>query len=290
MSHKKGIVLIANICTVLLGLEGDPSKAFLIVPKDTDIEAMVPLVEKRLDRKTLKAKFINAQGEGLIRVFDRDERRSLRVCVLVNSTQKYQDVAKIYSAGNSITDVIANVNIESRTVRNVTEQLCRDFWKDVWFGNVWENKKTQGGAITHQRAMHRLATLPDSNVCANVYEHGDRGKFYNKTCPGGDLHVVVLYSYIGNFDKTPPHVAFYIVLQYWGENTRVILYIVYPAANTTPTMRITNSRLMSQLRDRALAQVRTERSKGQFPAPWMAQGFHAAEMGLVNNTMPLWLP
>ena len=159
------------------------------------------------------------------------------------------------------------------------EKLFRDFWKDVGFGNVWENKKTQGGAITHQRAMHRLATLPDSNVCANVYEHGDRGKFYNKTCPGGDLHVVVLYSYIGNFDKTPPHVAFYIVLQYWGENTRVILYIVYPAANTTPTMRITNSRLMSQLRDRALAQVRTERSKGQFPAPWMAQGFYAAEMG-----------
>ena len=48
VSHEKVFVLIKNICTVYLGVEGNPSQEFLIVPQDTDITAMVPMIEERL--------------------------------------------------------------------------------------------------------------------------------------------------------------------------------------------------------------------------------------------------
>ena len=291
MSHKKGIVSIANICTVLLGVEYPPYKAVLIVPKDTDIEPLVPMVAKKLDPTTLKDKFIDAQGNALIKPLDHDTRKSLRVCVLVDGKQQYQDVAIIDTAGNSIMNV-RTVNITNKTVENVTEQLCRAFWRDIWHNDVWEDKKIRG-VITHQRAMHGLATLSDFNVCEKVYAYGDRGNFCSKTCPGGNLHAVVLYSHLGYFTQ-PPHVAFYIVLQYAqekeGGNTRVILYVVYPAANTTPTMKITNDKTMTQLRNNALLQVGTEIRKGTFPARWMAHSFPTAETGLTNNTITLGLP
>ena len=133
VSGKKGFVLIGETCTVLLGVEGVPFKTFLIVPQDTDIEAMIPMMQKMLPP------------------MDHDTTKSLRVCALVHGTQKCRDVAIINASGASIVDV-TTVNITKSVVKDSTEQLCHDFWKDAWYNNAWESHNHR--TIAHQGAMH----------------------------------------------------------------------------------------------------------------------------------------
>lgn len=128
---------------MLLGVEGNSSQAFLIVPQDTDMAAMVPAVEKKLPP--------------LIKVLD-DGPKSLRVSVLVRNKKEYKDVATV----NSNMDVNV-VNITNSTVKELTELLCRDFCADAWFGNVWE--KDAFGTVRHRGVMHGSMQHSPTPMC-----------------------------------------------------------------------------------------------------------------------------
>ena len=293
VSHEKVFVLIKNICTVYLGVEGNPSQEFLIVPQDTDITAMVPMIEERLpyvgvsrhydpeDKTTFYtpeemkrreephtavpyvhvSKFWDADGNPLLRRLgpktERDE--ALRVYALVQGMQTYREIANVSS--NMDVDVVKS--IKNPVVRELTKLLCRDFCVDARFNNVW--KKDTMHNITYRGAMHGSLQHPLTPTCfRRLTEWNRTGAFFqihrNKTCPGGDMDAIVLDASSSSFMTS--HIAFYTVMQTSEKGTRVVLYVVCPRVDGTPNMRVTdeaiNSDTVSTFTYKALTRVRAE--------------------------------
>ena len=175
MSHEKVIVLIGETCMVVLGFDKDPSKAFLMVPRDTDVKqaakVATPILHHHFDNPA--AFKLTGQLPGAPSTPRSFDKWSLRVCFLIHGTNEYQDVAIIHAkAGNFSRVEILNEN-DNEVVQTLTTQLCKDFWKDAWNHVVWD--KNANGIKEQGMMSTRRTPPPGYNVFQRTYESGYQG-------------------------------------------------------------------------------------------------------------------
>ena len=97
------------------------------------------------------------------------------VCALVHGTDEYKQVAVILADGQTITQIETDQRIRG-SLKMMTQQLCKDFWRDAWFGDMWE--KQRRGRLGYQRAMCRTGTTPSESdlfKSPHAYRYGFQG-------------------------------------------------------------------------------------------------------------------
>ena len=176
MLRKKVFVLIGETCVVVLGLHGNPYKAFLIVPKAGDVKAAAMEAQPALHNHFGVAQPVETgrlPQTPSTRLTPPIVDKSLQVCVLINGTDRYRDIAVIHAKG----DTLQNVEIldQSDIQLLTTTQLYKDFWQDAWLLPVmWV--KHQRGVIEEQGVVSGMCTAPpDCNVFGKIYQFGDQG-------------------------------------------------------------------------------------------------------------------
>ena len=156
--------------------------------------------------------------------------RSSRVCVSVDGTQEYVDVASINAQGNT-----RIANMPTPDVQIVTEQLCKYFWDSAWIGADEHDQ----GAMCRRRAMPPECRKLYSSHVQGVLRKHTHTLVETPKYPDSDLSAIVLSTDVSGFDeqeRNPGYLAFYNVLQYSQSSNilRCLLYILY-ARDTYPT-------------------------------------------------------
>ena len=153
---EKGFVLTEDTCMVLLG---NTSNAFLILPKDKDVNEVASMVRPYL-----------ATGTGTTNT------EALRVCVWNKTTELYENVAAMKSPGL----VQISKSGMGPALNALTTELCKDFWQDVWNDDVWFPKVPHDGIIKGSQGVSCVpgTTPPDSGVWNKTYNiHNEQGIF-----------------------------------------------------------------------------------------------------------------
>ena len=270
------------MCMVALGVKDDPSKAFLIVPTNTNVEEVMPMVRPHLvsNHQSWAPPYNVSEATG-----------PLRVCLWNNTTKRYDNVAFIRSESD-----VTILNPMLPNISKLTTELCKDLWQDVWHDNIWWPKSGKGRIEDgHQGVMSvRRITPPDSGMWNKTYE----GRFevqgilkcsiHAKKYPAIDVKAIVLAGY-NRIHDSPSYIALYTVMQCSKIGPKLLLYVLYrdrPPMDVSLLVEQVVKGAVQVFTDKADVQLREELRSKYMQRRWIPD-FQQAIENIQNGSLQI---